>query len=185
MTPEGARESIQRLEVRAKTLRKITEAQEMEEYDSDKGGCESCFDPRTEEMMELEMVEHRLEAWQTSLAFLELYERQPQEVKEDDDIAAVWWLLRRNLAWATDAERTGYDATRLEKAATKAMYSPRAPVHEFMRQAVFIQNSAPLYCGEYLPREFMHTVVRLGLMDPPTSRKVDPFTPSVTNAAGQ
>lgn len=171
MTIAEARERIQKLKARAATLRKITEVQEMEEYDSDKDDCESCFDPRTEEMMELEMVENRLGAWQTSLAFLELYERQSQEVKEDDDLAAVWSLLRQRFIWATDAEHTGYDPVHLEKAATKAMYSPRVAVHEFMCEAVHLQNRVPCGGSEYLPREFMHIVVRLGLMNRGTALK--------------
>lgn len=181
MKIEEVRSHIKDMEIRSKQLRIITEKQELETYDSDEDGCASCFDPRTEEMMELEDLESTLNSWRTSLAFFELYQRQPEEIKDNDDVAAVWSILRRRFAWATGDERRGYCAVRLEKAATRAMYSPHAAVHEFMCELVHIQNRTPLGYLDFLPKEFMRTVVRLGLMDRETMLKVDaPATAQAT-----
>jgi hypothetical protein len=159
MTPEDVRNRIAAMETRASSLRTIVATQEIVDDDGEYG-----IDPRTEELMELEMLDRKLGCWNASLAFLELYERQSAAVKEDDDVAAVWYLLQRRLEWGD-----GGDLRSLEKSAMKAMYSPRAAVHAFMCQLVHAQNRAPL-ATEYLPREFIRTVVRLGLMDRPNQK---------------
>ena len=183
MTAAEVREKIHGWERGAAKLRAIVATQESEEYDSDKDGCESCFDPDTEEMQHLKMLERQMEIWKVGLAALELYERQPAAVKEDDDIVSMWNRLRSRFEWATSAERSDSDESRLEKAATKAMYSPNLEAHTFMCDLVHIQNRGP-YGYFLLPQEFMRTVVRLGLMirEP---RKVDAVLQPSTTAVGQ
>lgn len=164
MTAAEVREKIQGWERAAAKLRVIVAKQEPEEYDSDYDGCESCFDPDTEEMQHLKMLERKIEVWTVQQRCLELYERQPIAVKEDDDVASVWAILRRRFEWATSEERSGFNEARFEKAATKAMYSTNADVHAFMCELVLVQNSGP-YGYYLLPQEFMRSVVRLGLMN--------------------
>jgi hypothetical protein len=163
-TTAEIREKIQGWERGAAKLRVIVAKQEPLEYDSDHDGCESCFDPDTEEMQQLKMLEQKIDRWRTSLSFLEFYETQPQAVKDNDDVVAVWSLLRRRFEWASGDELRGYCATSLEKAALKAMYTSDINVHTFMCGLVHLHNRCPLRT-EYLPREFVRAVVRLGLMN--------------------
>lgn len=169
MTSAEVRDRIQGWERGAAKLRVIVATQEPEEYDSDRDGCKSCFDPDTEEMQQLKMLERKIETWRVGLAALELYERQSAELKADDDISAVWSQLCQRFEWAP---LRNSDENHLEKAATKAMYSSRADVHAFMCELVYIQNRGP-YGYFLLPQEFMRSVVRLGLMDRATAVKVD------------
>lgn len=183
MTPDEVRECIQGWERGAAKLRPIVAAQEPVEYDSDRDGCESCFDPDTEEMQQLKYLERKIDAWKGCLAVLELYERQSSAVKADDAVAWVWSQLRRRLEWATSEERSCYVETRFVKALVQAMYTTNEEVHSFMRDLVHIQNQGPF--GYYLlPQEFMRDVVRLGLMDSPAERLTRTHTAPAT-ASGQ
>ena len=177
LTSAEVRERIQGWERGAAKLRVIVAKQEPVECDSDG----SCYEKDTEEMQHLKHLEGQISRWRVCLAALELYERQTVDVKSDDDIESVWAILQRNFEWAAD--RASFSEGRFEKAAVKAMYSPHADVHAFMRDLVYVQNSGP-YGYYLLPQEFMRSVVRLGLMERP-SLKLDVARPVPTTAAGQ
>jgi hypothetical protein len=116
----------------------------------------------TEDELELTRLERRIRRWEAYLKALELYEAAGDEIKTDSDIKQMWAHLERSFPWA---EEEPSDAAAYEKAALKAMMNPTTPaVHDFMRELVFIQNSAPWNC-DILPAPFVHTVVRLGLMN--------------------
>lgn len=165
MDPTEYHNKIAALERRAAHLRPIVEQQEFEEYDPDTDGCESCFDSRTEEMMELELVESQIDSWKIDLSFLELYLTLSPAAKEDEDVATIWWNVRRKFSNAATLRLTGASDYVLTQAAVRALTSAKAEVRAFARGLVDAQNRVPLGRAHIMPREFMQDVVRLGLME--------------------
>lgn len=171
MDPTEYYNKITFLEKRVAYLRPIVEQQELVEYDPDTDGCESCFDPRTEEMMELELVESQIDSWKIDLSFLELYLGLTPAAKEDENVATIWWNVRRKFSNAAILRLTGASDYVLTQAATGALISSQAEVRAFARGLVDAQNRVPLGRAHIMPREFMQDVVRLGLME--ASRNMD------------
>lgn len=163
ITATACRDRISALEARIEQLRPIVAQQEYLEYDPDTDGCESCFDPETDEMKELYRLEREQAYWTTDMAFIELYDQQPAAVKEDDDVDIIWWNLRRRFVGAP--ERRGVNEFLLQKAALRAIKSPNPEVRTFMRALVHAQNRCSQLHYFLLPREFMHAVVAEGLME--------------------
>jgi hypothetical protein len=173
---------IQEFEAREITLRAIVATQEPLTYDSEEDGCACCFDSNTAEMNELQYLVEKLDRWRSALALLELYERQPQAVKEDADAATVWFHLCRRFDWATNVERMEYSAVQLEIASLKAILSPNDDVRSFLceltkKQNELLRDPAPYKFHRsnimFLPAGFLETVGRLGLI---TSKGAVPHT---------
>jgi hypothetical protein len=151
MDPTTLRNKITVYQQRAAALRTIV-AQQEAEYQSD-----------TEEMTDLDFVESQICHWKTYLAFLELYMGLPTAAKEDDDVATVWKTIHSKF----DNVLRRPDSLFLQSA--HSLFTKRDPaIRAFARGLVDTQNRAT---NQILPREFMHDVVRLGLMN--VSRSLD------------
>lgn len=151
MDPTALRNKITFYQQRATVLLTIV-AQQEAEYQSD-----------TEEMTDLDFVESQISHWKTYLAFLELYLGLSDAAKEDDDVATVWKTIRSKF----DNVLRSPDSLFLQ--AAQRLFQKRDPaIRAFARGIVDTQNRE---IHQFLPREFMHDVVRLGLMD--VSRNLD------------